>query len=105
MLKNKKFRISVIVICMMLAIVLPGLVYANSKLEKLEMNPLVTTGSNGYFNDLKVNAAIPQIPSQMKVYKVKDLDLSNEDMNKLMSTFGLKGEVKVNDKEFAVFDG
>lgn len=105
MLKNKMFIISIIVTCMVLAIALPCLVYSDTKLEKLEMNPLALTGSNGYFNDLKVDTAIPQIPSQMKVYKVKDLNLSKEDMNKLMNKFEMKGEVKVNDREFAVVDG
>lgn len=105
MLKKKLFGLLAIVTCMISAIVLSNFAFAKNKLEKLEMNPLAVTGSNGYFNDLKSDTITLKIPSQMQVYTIKDLNLSEEDMYQVMDTFGLKGEVNVNDREYAVVDG
>lgn len=101
MFKNKKIMITFVA----LAIILLSLVYSKNKLEKLEMNFLPMVGAAGDFSELKIDTIMPELPKQMKVFKVKDLKLSKEDMIKQMNQFDVNGEINENDDEYAVVDG
>lgn len=106
MFKNKIVQIAAIITFITVAIALPSLVHSNNKLKKLEINPMPIIGSNGYFEKIEMNTTIPEIPTKMKVYKIKDLNLSKEDMSKQMKNLGFSSsEIKENDREFTTVDG
>ncbi|SFG98076.1 hypothetical protein SAMN05660649_03375 [Desulfotomaculum arcticum] len=107
MLKTKKTLFVALITCLVLVFAITSFSIANNtedNLGKLEMNPLPKTGSNGCFKELNINCSIPQTPSEMKVYIVKDAKLSKDDMKKYTSNLGINGDIKENDGKYAVID-
>ncbi len=105
MFKSKQFLLISLCVCIVLTLTISTFSKYEDNMDKLEMNPLPQTGSQGYFDKLEIDCDIPEIPSKMKVYKVKDLNLSKDVINNLASKLGLKGRVKENKREYAITDG
>lgn len=77
----------------------------NGSLDKLQMNPLPISGSNGYFKEINVNTRIPKTPEKMMVYKVMDAGLEEEDMERYMDKLGIDAKMRKNDRGYVTVDG
>jgi len=76
--------------------------FSNKQLPKLVVRPLDMTGSAGNLVDLRMDIALPDFPSEMKVYKVKKPTITGDQVLAQAKKLGISGEVKETPVDFRV---